>query len=198
MLAILKRLLLLLSCIMLSACHSAAVRSNNACDILMDQPSWYRYHQFYAKKYAVPSTTVLAFIAFESDFKPTARPVKSWLIRDVIPWQYHSSSYGYSQATNAAWTDFQNANPYSYYTRDDYPSSIAFISWYLYNYAADKEDVFDKYVIYHDGPNKSASKVPHATKVHAKKVSGLSNKYKQQLNSCAAALAWYDTWQPMI
>ncbi len=180
---------------LLAGCSQPPKVINNACDILSLHPTWYRYHVHFAHKYSVPIPTVMAIIALESGFNPQARPVKSWLVKNYIPWEYASSSYGYSQATNAAWNDFQRANPYSIYTRGDYVSSVAFISWYLSTYAVSKGKmrVDEQYIIYHDGPNKEAHAIAPATRNYANKVLSLANTYEAQLRQCGY-LSWSQMW----
>ena len=179
----------------LTGCVHQRLEVSNACDILHNHPDWYSYHLHFENKYAVPMSTVMAIIALESGYDAKARPVKSWLINKYIPWQYASSSYGYSQATNASWADFQRANPYSIFTRSDYVSSVAFVSWYLATYAVSKNilKVQDQYVVYHDGPNKALDKVSPATRDYAKRVAAMADSYASQLKSCRS-LSWYNSW----
>lgn len=180
---------------LLGGCSQQPIALNNACDILSLHPTWYRYHVHFAHKYSVPIPTVMAIIALESGFNAQARPVKSWLVKNYIPWEYASSSYGYSQATNASWKDFQRANPYSIYTRGDYVSSVAFVSWYLSTYAVSKgmTKIDDQYIIYHDGPNKAANAISPATREYANKVSRLADTYERQLKQCRY-LSWSQMW----
>ena len=192
-------LLLILSLCLLSGCSRTVQHTSNACDILYQSPNWYRYHKHFAARSGVEISTVMAFIAKESAFEQHARPVKSWLIPQLVVWEYASSSYGYSQATKGTWQSFQKAYPYANYSREDYPSSVAFISWYLHHHAQSvaKDDIYTQYLKYHDGPRMKLHKVNASTKAYAMQVQHQARVYARQLASCTRSLDWYADWQPL-
>ena len=194
-----KYILFFLCALLLTGCGQSTLATDNACEILFKYPAWYRYHKHFSARSGVEISTVMAIIAKESAFEQHARPVKSWLIPQWIVWKYASSSYGYSQATNATWENFLKANPYTSYTREDYPSSVAFISWYLHHYtqSVPNDDIYTKYLMYHDGPRMKLTNVKATTKAYALQVQHQSRLYAHQLTTCVKTLDWYADWQPL-
>ena len=56
-----------------------------------------------------PVQVAMAVIKQESSFRHDARPPKDYLL-GFIPWGHISSAYGYAQAQDPAWQDFQKGD----------------------------------------------------------------------------------------
>ena len=190
--------------LLLSGCSLSINKKNqnNACEYLYDNP--YISHSIQSM---TPSTKkqalFLAFIRYESNNDPYARPVKYWLIKNWVPWEYHSSAKGYAQSTEATWKDFntQMADQVNY--RHSYYSNIAFINWYITtkNETIESDDYFyEAYFLYHDGKKGYANKRKNRSntlKDYAKKISSTAKSYHAQLKDCKKAIQWQNQWSSL-
>lgn len=193
---LMKKSIIISFILMLSGCEKA-INRHNMCALFKDNTAWYQYHKYYEQKYKVPMAITLAIIEKESGFKAHARPVKTWLIKNVIPWEYASSSYGYAQALNGSWSEFQKAHKGEYHVRSAYKSNVAFINWYLHKYADRYKSVEDKYLIYHNGPYSNPKKAKQSVLHYAKEVAKKANTYDKQLKQCKLELDWHLDWGPL-
>ena len=186
---------------LLPGCHQPITKSSqsNACQFLYDNPRINQAVLFYAPTPSRQALT-LAVIKHESNFKAKARPVKSWLIQDWIPWRYYSSARGYAQITDPTWSDFSKAQngSVSRYALIDH---IHFVNWYFDRHEKqlrDGDDFYEYYFLFHDGPTGYHQKKYRRSRplhLFALRVAADAKRYREQLSDCQGLLHWMSRWQ---
>ena len=81
---------------------------NNVCSIYQHDSSWLKAARDSEKRWGVPSYVLMAFVHQESRFKHDAQPPRPYFL-GVVPLPRKSSAYGYAQAQDPAWYDYQKA-----------------------------------------------------------------------------------------
>lgn len=177
--------------------------ANNICSIFEQYPKWYWAAQKSEKQYGMPISSQMAIMYQESRFQAQVKPPRGKLLW-VIPWFRPTSAYGYSQALDETWENYEK-NTGESGDRDEFADASRFISWYG-NTAHRKlgiplTNTYAMYLAYHEGmlgyQRGTFKKKPWLMKV-AKKVSWHAVKYHRQLEACAADLPqkpWYKFWQ---
>ena len=127
---------------------------DNACSIIKQRPNIYRALKRTERKWNVPTPVLMAMIDQESKFIKDARtPVKDVL--GVLPMGRQSSAYGYAQALDATWKEYQRAEGGRGARRTDIKDAADFMGWYM-NETRDKtgiplNDARNQYLAYHEG-----------------------------------------------
>jgi len=134
--------------------YSAPRAFDNACTILKDRPHFVRAFRATERKWNVPMHVQMATIYQESKFKADARTPFRWAI-GVIPMGRQSSAYGYAQALDATWKEYQDKTGKSRTKRDDIGDATDFIGWYM-NTTRERNgialnDARNQYLAYHEG-----------------------------------------------
>jgi len=167
------------------------------CTLLQREHVWSQYQHHTKNKLS----TILAIIQHESGFRSNARPVKSWLVPGLIPWEHHSSAYGFSQAIASTWQEFKAENP-GLHQRESYYSSVLFIDWYLSKYKKyipvnKRNHPYELYLLYHEGPTayQQTHRISKATKNYAAKVAATARKFEGELKTCH--LQWQNEWRSL-
>lgn len=123
------------------------------CHLLLERADWYEATSRAGARWDVSPGALLAVIHQESRFRASARPWSRFL---GIPLAPASSAYGYGQATDGTWRDYQRATGRSGARRDHFADAVDFVGWYLdvIHRAARvaKDDVYQLYLAYHEGP----------------------------------------------
>ncbi len=169
-------------------------QQDNLCGIFNEKDDWYDDTLRAARRWGAPIAVQLAFIQQESSFVADARPPRLYLL-GFIPWFRDSSSYGYAQAQDDTWSDYQDASGNSFADRDDFADSCDFISWYCRNshqkLGIPFNDVKNLYLSYHEGwsgyQRKTYLQKPELLQI-ADKVRQRALKYDAQLSACRAEL----------
>ncbi len=177
-----------------TACGGGSSRAprnlDNACSIIKQKPKIYRAMKKTQRKWGVPVHVQMAIIHQESKFVADARtPVK--YILGVLPMGRQSSAYGYAQALDATWKEYQRAEGGRGARRTDIRDATDFIGWYMNGTrevtGLSLSDARGQYLAYHEGRtgylrgtyrNKS-----WLTQV-ANKVDERAQRYRYQLASC--------------
>jgi hypothetical protein len=181
-----KRVLSVFAAIALAGCASSSPPSNiaDACAI-MDEKSRWEDHVFdAARDWQVSPGVILAFIRQESSFRRDARPKD----RDG---RLLSSAFGYSQALDSTWADYERARGGA--KRKSFGDSSDFIGWYLdlisRRTGLSKSDARNLYLAYHEGPSgfqrHTYRNKPWLGEV-ASRVSSQAAIYDGQLRRCEA------------
>lgn len=154
-----KNAMQVLLLLLLSACGgggSGQAPSNldNACSILSQRPGYLRAFRAAERKWGVPVHVQMATIYQESKFISDARtPLRFSL--GVIPVGRQSSAFGYSQALDATWKEYQQLEGGRRTRRDDIRDATDFMGWYMTG--TNRElgiplaDARNQYLAYHDG-----------------------------------------------
>lgn len=188
------------SATLLAGCASAPPQQqHNLCDIFREKPKWYEDALDMQEKWGTPINVAMAIVKQESSFRHNARPPKDYLL-GFIPWGRVSSAYGYAQAQDPAWADFQKATNNGG-SRTNFDDSLMFIGWYTTEtqrtLGISKWDSYNQYLAYHEGrggyKRKSYQAKPSLIKV-ARKVEQQAKDYGWQLKQCRQELENNRSW----
>lgn len=146
---------LLAALLLLGGCASAPpVHRDNLCDLFTERPAWYEASLKAAKRWGGPIQTPLAIIHHESGFRADAKPRMRYFLW-LIPIGRASSAYGYPQAQDPAWEDYQREAGSWFSDRDDFADAVDFVQWYMYKTAkingVPQTDTYAQYLNYHEG-----------------------------------------------
>lgn len=193
-------LLLTATSLVMSGCAtSPPARQDNLCDIFREKPDWYEDALEMQEKWGTPIQIAMAFIRQESAFHHDALPPKDYLL-GFIPWGRVSSAYGYAQAQDPAWDDYQQATGNGG-SRTNFDDSIMFIGWYTAEtqrlLGVSKWDAYNQYLAYHEGrggfKRKTYRSKPSVMRV-ARKVEQQAKTYGWQLKKCRQELEDNRSW----
>ncbi|MGO1298145.1 MAG: hypothetical protein ACTMIA_12695 [Vibrio sp.] len=180
--------------LMMTGCATAPPENqSNLCDIFREKPDWYEAALDMHKEWGVPIQITMAFVKQESSFRDDARPPKDYIL-GFIPWGRISSAYGYAQAQDPAWDDYQSATDNGG-SRNDFDDSLMFIGWYISEthrlLGVSKWDTYHQYLAYHEGrggfKRRSYRYKPSLIRV-ARKVERQAKNYGWQLKKCRKEL----------
>ena len=137
-----------------SSNYSAPRNLNDACSIVKQRPNYLSAMQRSQGRWGVPVAVQMATIYQESKFVGNARtPVQYSL--GVIPMGRQSSAYGFSQALDGTWKEYQRNEGGRGARRDDIRDATDFMGWY---FAETQEtlgialsDTQHQYLAYHEG-----------------------------------------------
>lgn len=137
-----------------SSDFSAPRDLDNACSIVSQRPNYLRAMETTERRWGVPVAVQMATIYQESKFIGNARtPVRYTL--GVIPMGRQSSAYGYSQALDGTWEEYQQAEGRRRARRDDIRDATDFMGWYMHEtnrrLGIPKTDARNQYLAYHEG-----------------------------------------------
>ncbi len=186
--------------LLLAGCAtSPPSKQNNLCEIFREKPQWYEDAVEMQDEWGTPIQIAMAIIKQESSFRHDAKPPKDYLL-GFIPWGRVSSAYGYAQAQDPAWDDFQRATDYGG-SRTNFDDSLMFIGWYTSEtqktLGVPKWDTYHQYLAYHEGrggfKRKSYQSKPTLIKV-ARKVEQQAKDYGWQLKQCRQELEDNRSW----
>ncbi|MFM2485786.1 transglycosylase SLT domain-containing protein [Celerinatantimonas yamalensis] len=141
--------------LLLTGCATSPPRNpNNLCDIFREYHGWYESAKAMHERWGTPVQVPMAFIYQESRFRAKAiQPMNYFL--GFIPTGRKTSAYGYAQAQDDAWHDYQRETGRYNAERDDFSDAIDFIGWFTYKTyeinGVSKWDAKDQYLNYHEG-----------------------------------------------
>ena len=193
-----KRFLQIGCLLLLAACSSGSGGSGqaprfleNACAILDQRPGYLRAFKAAERKWGVPVHVQMATIYQESKFISNARTPLRYSL-GVIPVGRQSSAFGYSQALDGTWKEYQQQEGGRRTRRDNIRHATDFMGWYMV--ATQRElgipltDARNQYLAYHDGRTGyrrgSYRAKPWLVRV-AGQIEARSDMYRQQLQSCS-------------
>jgi len=182
--------MLLASCSGGASYNSAPRNLDDACSIVSERPEYLRAFQAVERKYGVPVPSLMAIIYQESKFIGNNRTPHRYAL-GVIPVGRQSSAFGYSQALDGTWEEYQDGPGGSRARRDDIYDATDFMGWYMVQTVEETGvpiyDTRNQYLAYHDGRTgflrgtwRSKSWLVRI----AGEVEGRAVMYDQQLRSC--------------
>lgn len=188
---LLRALIVLL---LVSACgggnFSAPRNLDNACAIVKERPQYLRAMKRAERNWGVPVHVQMAIIYQESKFIGNNRtPIQ--FVLGVIPMGRQSSAFGYAQALDATWEEYQRAEGGRRADRDDIRDATDFMGWYM-NQTHDQlgvplDDARNQYLAYHDG-RAGFSRGTYRSKPWLMRIAGeveaRAEKYRIQLAGC--------------
>jgi hypothetical protein len=183
-------LMFLASCGGGSSSYSAPRQLDDACAIVRERPQYLRAMQATERRWGVPVHVQMATIHQESKFIGNARTPYTFAL-GVIPMGRQSTAYGYSQALNATWEEYQASAGGRRAKRDDIGDATDFMGWYMdqstQSLGIAKTDAAAQYLAYHEGRTGYANQTylakPWLVEVAAR-VGERSEMYRQQLEYC--------------
>lgn len=163
---------------------------DNACAIVQERPQYLRAMKQTERKWGVPVHVQMAAIHQESKFIGDARTPHRYVL-GVIPVGRQSSAYGYSQALDGTWDDYQKETGNRWGRRSDFEDATDFMGWYMHKsyrkLGISKWDARSQYLAYHEGQGgyarKSYRSKPWLLKV-ASRVDERAQRYRAQLRAC--------------
>ncbi len=171
------------------------------CSIYEAHPEWRAAVVAASTKWNVPEPTIMSIIRHESNFRADAQARKQILW--ILPGERLSSAYGFAQALDSTWLDYQRSIKNLNARRNNFSDSVDFVGWYLYR--SHKQlglkvvDGFRLYLAYHQG-NEGYKRLqleenpPHLYSTHlqnprlfdyAHQVEKTRQQYAQQLPLCS-------------
>jgi hypothetical protein len=170
--------------------YSAPRQLDDACAIVRERPQYLRAMQATERRWGIPVHVQMATIHQESKFVGNARTPHTFAL-GVIPMGRQSTAYGYSQALNGTWEEYQNSAGGRRAQRDDIGDATDFMGWYMdqstQSLGIAKTDAEAQYLAYHEGRTGYANQTylgkPWLVEVAAK-VGQRSEMYRQQLEYC--------------
>lgn len=135
--------------------HNSAPRAlDDACSIVSERPEYLRAFRRTERKYGVPIPSMMAIIYQESKFIGNNRTPHRYAL-GVIPVGRQSSAFGYSQALDGTWEEYQDAVGGSRARRDNIDDASDFMGWYMAQTVEETGvpiyDTRNQYLAYHDG-----------------------------------------------
>lgn len=161
---------------------------DNACAIVAQRPEYLRAMRATERKWGIPVHVQMATIHQESKFIGNARTPHRFAL-GVIPMGRQSSAYGYSQALDGTWEEYEDERGRG--RRDRIGDATDFMGWYM-NASTERlgiprNDAQSQYLAYHEGrtgfANQSYLEKPWLVSVAAQ-VGSRAETYRAQLDGC--------------
>jgi hypothetical protein len=181
--------------LLLAACggggnFSAPRDLDNACSIVRERPRYFSAMQDTQSDWGVPVYVQMAIIHQESKFIGNARTPHQYAL-GIIPMGRQSSAYGYSQALDGTWEEYQKEQGRRGAKRDRIGDATDFMGWYMTGsyerLGIPLSDARNQYLAYHEGRSgfarQSYEAKPWLMDV-ADRVAERSDMYRAQLQSC--------------
>lgn len=175
-------------------------KPDDLCSVFAEKRGWYRNARSSFRTYGVPEAVQMAVIHQESHFRARARPPRRWYLW-VIPGRRPTSAYGYAQAIDATWRQFQVSTGRPDADRHDFADAVHFVGWYgseIHRLTGiEKDDAYNLYLAYHEGPA-GYRRGSHQKKAWlldvARWVGERARTYQRQYDGCAARLEKQPWW----
>jgi len=182
-----------LSICILTACSTLPTtprNTENLCAIFKQKHNWYNASLATYKKWGVPIPVQMAIMHQESHFVADAEPSGRFLL-GFIPWFSASSAYGYPQAKDETWDDYQQKSGNGSAERDNFADACDFIGWYSQmsykKLGISKTDTRNLYLAYHEGlggfKRQTYNQKPWLLTI-SNKVAQRAQLFQQQLGTC--------------
>jgi hypothetical protein len=163
---------------------------DDACSIARERPNYMRAFRDTERKWGVPVHVQMATMYQESKFVSNARTPYRYAL-GVIPMGRQSSAYGYAQALDGTWDDYQRATGKRFARRDRINDATDFMGWYMVNTRSKNgvplHNARNQYLAYHEG-HAGYARGSYNQKSWLLRVAGnvdaRANLYQAQLATC--------------
>lgn len=187
----LSPLLLLLA---ISACATKPTRIDNVCAVYSQNAgftgNWKRSTAAASRKYNIPPHVLMATIRMESGFDQRARPQRR-MILGFIPGKPISTAYGYSQALDGTWLQYQRETGRHMARRTNFSDAVDFVGWYHDKSARtlgiarhDTQNLYLAYYSGHAGYARGNWRGNTSIQNYARRTATMANNYASQMRSC--------------
>ena len=144
--------------LMVASCgggNSKAPRNlDNACLLAREKPQYFAAMKRTEARWGVPVSVQMATFHQESKFIGTAKTPHRFAL-GIIPLGRQSSAYGYSQAIDSTWRDYQSSTGRRSANRAKFQDAADFMGWYMDGstraLGISKYDARSQYLAYHEG-----------------------------------------------
>jgi hypothetical protein len=188
------RFLPLLALLAVSACASKPSQINNVCAVFSQNAgwtsNWRRSTHAASQKYGIPPHVLMATIRMESGFDGRARPPRK-MILGFIPGKRASTAYGYSQALDGTWTQYQRETGRHSARRNSFSDAVDFVGWYhnksVNTLGIAPHDTYNLYLAYysgHSGYSRGSWRNNNSIQNYARRTSNMANDYAGQMQNC--------------
>jgi hypothetical protein len=190
-----KLLILFLLAYMMAACSALPPKNgDNLCAAFREKEDWYDDAKDSFEKWGIPIHIQMAIMHQESHFVADAQPPRPWLL-GFIPLPRASSAYGYAQAKDETWDDYQSKAGSWAADREEFSDAADFIGWYCNishtRLGISKLDAKNLYLAYHEGhggyQRKSYRQKAGLVQI-ADKVARRAKLFQSQLRDCQGDL----------
>lgn len=197
-------LLGVLGVFLLSACTTPQPKNiDDVCEMFDERYRWYTAAKESERQYGIPIGVTMAFIHQESKFIADNRPPRTkffWF----IPGKRPSSAYGYPQALDTTWREYQRSTENWSARRTRFSDAVDFIGWYnqrtVQRAGVAPHDAYRLYLAYHEGiggfQRGTHNNKPWLLQVAAK-VQRRATQYQQQLAQCQRQLDRHWFWRSL-
>ncbi|GAB5376598.1 MAG: transglycosylase SLT domain-containing protein [Acuticoccus sp.] len=181
--------------LVLAGCGSTPPMAiNDVCEVFAQRDGffndWYDDARRAQRRHDIPVHVLMATMRIESGFDGDARPPRKKLL-GFVPWKRPSSAYGYSQALDGTWKQYQKETGRGMARRGDFSDSIDFIGWYyaktVNKYGVSRDDAFTLYMSYRYGwtgyRRGNWRNDPGAIKT-AQRTADMAHTYAYQMRGC--------------
>ncbi len=201
-----RSVLLVAVLLMLQGCTTTPPsRPDDVCSIFSEKKGWHKAAVSAEKKWGASMHIPMAFMYQESLFRAKAKPRRKKLL-GIIPWRRLSSAYGYAQAIDGTWRQYQKSTGQYWRVRHEFADATDFIQWYMSEAVRlnniSPNDARNLYLNYHEGT------AGYARKSYQKKawlIAAADNvqrryqKYLTQYEKCGRSLrpgffGWLTGW----
>lgn len=185
-----------------AACATTAppAQVEDACAIFKAKPDWWRAAKDAERRWDAPPALTLAIIRQESAFTHDARPPRQGGFL-FVPGKRPSSAYGYAQALDETWEEYQRAADRPGADRDQFDDAVDFVGWYAHTSQArlglPPHDARAHYLAYHEGHGgyaRGSYRSKRWLQSVAATVDANARAYSAQLNTCERALNNQGWW----
>ncbi|WP_425081812.1 lytic transglycosylase [Ruegeria arenilitoris] len=187
-------LIVLFGVLLLASCGGGSKQPpsklNDACSIARERPDYMKAFKSTERKWGVPVHVQMATIYQESRYKHDARTPHNYVL-GVIPMGRQSSAYGFSQALDGTWEEYQSETGKRRAKRDRIRDASDFIGWYMnksyQRNGIHPSDTRNQYLAYHEG-HTGYARGSHYSKTWllnvANDVDARAKLYQAQLSGC--------------
>lgn len=169
---------------------SAPRNLDNACKLAEERPAYFRAMKATERKWGVPVSVQMAVIHQESKFIGDAKTPFRYTL-GVIPMGRQSSAFGYSQALDDTWVEYQREEGGRGAKRDRIRDATDFMGWYFHKsqegLGISKHDAKAQYLAYHEGRSGYARGSYNAKPwllAVSDRVAARADRYRGQLIAC--------------
>lgn len=185
------KFLAILAVLPLAGCITAPPNHpNNACSIAQQYPDWYYDSLDSYKKWGVPISVQWACIRKESSFIADAQTPMQYVL-GFIPTGRQSTAYGYAQALDGTWEEYQKETGNSWASRTNFADSVDFIGWYASRAqriaGISKNNAYQLYLAYNQGVYgymKKSYRNNQFLMKYARETQDMAYRYAYQLRRC--------------
>lgn len=149
------KLILLFGLSTLTACATMPPQNTeNLCQIFKEKDDWYQASLAASRRWGAPIALQMSIMFQESSFVHDAEPPRPSIL-GFIPWFRSSSAYGYPQAQDGTWADYQRQTGNNWASRENFADSCDFVAWYCAisnkKLGIPLNDARNHYLAYHEG-----------------------------------------------